>query len=127
MRRNVTSGRYVGATRDAKTQKWLIPADSLDRFHDITHVDAEVFTEPATDAVETWGGAPAPVPASTHPITAALGGPVMLSVQDAAGVLGISEYAVREAVRRGELRAYPWGAHGALVVPLAEIRRLAGL
>src|SRR5690606_29674370 len=92
IRRGVTSGRYAGAVRDSRTQKWLIPADSIDRQHDITHPEPVDVEQLVDDHPEHDAAGHLPVLAGTHPPGGTSATPIMLSVQRTAAILGITEY-----------------------------------
>ena len=123
IRRNVTAGRYAGSVRgEGGAGRWLIPADVLDAEHGVT----VVTIEPEYADAPAANGAHSGTHLATLPADPTVAGPILLSVQAVAGVLGITEYAVRQAIKRDQLLGYPWGPGGALLVPVAELRRLAG-
>ena len=51
--------------------------------------------------------------------------PAYLTLAVAAGLLGVTEYAIRH--NRATFGAVPYGDHGALLVPQATVREIAGL
>lgn len=139
--RALREGRVPGAVRDGRGH-WLIPADApiVDAPPAGAVVRQTPVTGPLSDPRQTpvSGAGPLSDPRLTPPSDPRLT-PVpttaFVNVRTAARLLGVSEDVVRE--NAAELDARPWGPrpggkHGkekprSLVVPLATIRRLAGL
>ncbi|AVR56172.1 helix-turn-helix DNA binding domain protein [Microbacterium phage Naby] len=110
VRRWLDAGRIAGAVKPAG--KWLLPADAI-------------VAEPLPGTVATRDSSPAvndmasvTVPAILAPL------PVMLPLDVASRVLGVSEYTLRRNADYFELQRL--GAHGSYVMPKRRVRELEG-
>lgn len=111
MRRLASDKGIPGAEKRGK--QWMIPADA--NVSDTGHGTVARAERPAAAAVG---------PALS--LAALLDGkPAFLSIEDAALLLGISEYAVRS--NRVEFGGLPVGSNGATMIPQATVRRIAGI
>jgi hypothetical protein len=97
--------------------RWEIPADAVR----VQRLDERAALEP----VQRSSGVSVEVRASTSLAGALEVLPVMLDVETAAQLLGVSPYAVRQ--HADELGGRRWGPNGALVIPQSALRALAGL
>lgn len=106
--RMIDDGRLPGARKVDGV--WLIPAD------------AEPLDAPSTNAVATIDHRqPEPMPTLLEILEQK---PVYLTLEEAAGLLGIPEGALRR--NREYFSVEPFGPHGSLVVPQSTIRALRG-
>lgn len=109
VKRWLADGELPGATKDERG-RWLIPADTT--------------RTPGADVV------PLAPRHMTRPMTTQQPGPELdalpsfLSIDQAAHILGITAYAIRK--HREYFDAQPFGPNGALVIPLATIRKVRG-
>lgn len=111
VRRWLDGGQLQGAVKVAG--KWAIPADA-ERHEPL----AGVVATTATTGGHVRDMANVTVPAILAPL------PVMVPLDMAARVLGVSEYTLRRNADYFELQRL--GAHGAYVMPKARIRALEG-
>lgn len=111
MRRLATPEGIPGAIKQGK--QWSIPADA---------------PMPGTGhgtVARTDRPAAAPVP-SAPSLTAILdGSTAYLSIEDAARLMGLTEYAVRS--NREFFEGQPFGPAGSIVIPQSTVRRIAGI
>lgn len=113
VRRWLDAGQIAGAVKVAG--KWSLPADAVVQ----QRAAGEIVTAGhVTDMAMSR-------PARELTVPAVLGVlPVMVPLDRAAAVLGISEYALRRNAEYFQLQRL--GAHGSYVMPKARIRELEG-
>jgi hypothetical protein len=110
-----------GATKDGRG-KWQIPVDAIKQekpIHEKPDGTISVVETPAPARVEDLiidaDGAPAPAPRPR----------AFFTVPEAAQLLGISPYRIRE--NRDAFGVVPWGPNGLLLVPAPVVRHYLGL
>jgi hypothetical protein len=124
VRRWLADGRIQGATKLGN--KWSLPANAVvqDTLPGVMSApDVHPWApsqQPVSREVVTYQAPPAP-PTVADVLAAA---PVMVPLETAARVLGVSEYALRRNAEFFQLERM--GDHGAYVMPKARIRQLEG-
>jgi len=114
VRRWLAEGELPAARQVAG--RWEIPADAVR----VQRLDGR-----ALEGALRTSGELVEVPTTTSLVGALQVLPVMLDVETAAQLLGVSAYAVRQ--HADELGGRRWGPNGALVIPQSALRELAGL
>lgn len=117
VRRWLSAGELPGATKVklknvAGQPAWMIPADAVRTVPE----DPEMAAVLAMPTQRTGGA----VAVSQPPA-------LFVSVDEFVALSGLTDHAVRGMIHDGELTAYRRGPNGAYVIPVREVRWLAGL
>lgn len=112
VRRWLDNGRIPGAVKVAG--KWSLPADAIVS----DTLPGVMDTVKDSSSSTSRAAAQLTVPAVLAPL------PVMVPLDRAAAVLGVTEYTLRKNAGYFELQRL--GAHGAYVMPKSRIRQLEG-
>lgn len=117
VRRWLADGRIPGAVMDGK--KWMLPAEAIVQD---TLPGVMVARDSGRDVAVQQRGHGNDTSMTVAGVLAPL--PVMVTLDVASRVLGISEYAIRQHAEYFELQRM--GERGAYVMPKARIRELEG-
>lgn len=121
VRRWLAADQVPGAVREAhgRTWRWWIPAEAVP----VLPQSSPPARPSAQDAGAVRLVDNAPVLSSGLPPR------LLFTVEEVAVLLGphVSSYAIIEMIKAGELRAMRRGPRGAYLVPLSELREIAGL
>jgi hypothetical protein len=128
VKRWLADGELPGARQDPIDGHWMIPADAV-RSPKTLATASNVMTLPPAQYTAPVRDIPAAVPSTPQGHTSAFPSwdvlPTTLTVEQAAALMGVTEHAI--ASNQDYYGVIKHGKKGAMLVPLATVKRLRGL